>query len=155
MFWHVWKELLLTWIMMCFWSYIKNWSDYFKVATAVKVWQINLCYSASIKVVCYLIGSILEHKAKVSTFQEDRQRHKDDAQNALQYYRDMVISTQSEYTKITYLIKKQNAPRLKKSSWKGYRIHLVLSLVQITWCLRIYLSGANLHNQQKLTIRWN
>ena len=52
------------------------------------------------------------------TFQEDHQRHKDDAQNALEYYRDMVVSTQSEYTKITYLIKKQKRTRTEEKQLK-------------------------------------
>ena len=71
-----------------------------------------------LKVTCYFIDSILEHKAKVTSFQEDHQRHKDDAQDALEYYRNMLISTPSEYTKITCLLKKQNRTKTEEKQLK-------------------------------------
>lgn len=66
----------------------------------------------------FLTDNILEQKSKVSMFQEKLQKHKDDAQDALEYYRNMVISTQSQYTKITSLLSKENRNRNEEKQLK-------------------------------------
>lgn len=52
-------------------------------------------------------------------FQEDLQRHKDDAQEALDHYRNMVIATQAKYTKITSLLSKENRTRAEEKQLKN------------------------------------
>lgn len=66
----------------------------------------------------FFIDNILEQKSKVSVFQDSLQRHKDDTQEALDYYRNMVIATQSEYTKITSLLSKESRTRAEEKQLK-------------------------------------
>ena len=54
----------------------------------------------------YFAEGIKEQKVKVSKFRADLQRHKDDAQEALECYRTLVMKAQAGYTEITALLKK-------------------------------------------------
>ena len=60
----------------------------------------------------------MEQKRKVSVFQERLQGHKDDAQDALEYYRNMAITTQSQYTKITSLLSKEKRTKSEENQLK-------------------------------------
>ena len=42
----------------------------------------------------------MEQEIKILKFREDHQKHKDDAQDALEYYRKLSVETSVKYTKI-------------------------------------------------------
>ena len=60
----------------------------------------------------------MEQTRKVSVFQEKLQGHKDDAQDALEYYRNMAITTQSQCTKITSLLSKEKRTKSEENQMK-------------------------------------
>ena len=64
---------------------------------------------------CILTDNILEQKRKLSIFQERHQGHKNDAQDALEYYRNMTIATQFQYTKITSLLSKEKRTKSEEN----------------------------------------
>ena len=46
----------------------------------------------------------MEQKSKMLKFREDHQKHKDDAQDALEYYRKLSVETRVKYAQITSLL---------------------------------------------------
>lgn len=55
-----------------------------------------------------LTGEIKEQKNKLLKFQEDLQKHKDEAQDALEYYRKLSVETVVKYTKISGPLSKEH-----------------------------------------------
>ena len=50
------------------------------------------------------LEEIMEHKSKLLKLREDHNKHKDDAQDALSYYRTQSVQTQAKYAQITSLL---------------------------------------------------
>ena len=46
----------------------------------------------------------MEQKSKMLKFREDHQKHKDDAQDALEYYQKLSVETRVKYAQITSLL---------------------------------------------------
>ena len=50
----------------------------------------------------------MAQKSKLLQFQEEHQKHKDDAQDALEYYRRLSVETQAKYAQITSLLSEEH-----------------------------------------------
>ena len=50
------------------------------------------------------LEEIMEHKSKLLKLREDHNKHKDDTQDALSYYRTQSVQTQAKYAQITSLL---------------------------------------------------
>ena len=118
------------------------------MAIAVKVGLLFIVYSF-VKYTYFLTDNILEQKSKISIFQENLQKHKDDAQNALEYYRNKAIITQSQYTKITSLLSKENRTKGEENQLKRLQDSFS-AFVSADYMMSF---GVNLHSQLKLIIR--
>ena len=89
------------------------------MAIAVKVGYGLICsLDLNLLNTCTLTDNTLEQKRKLSIFQERLQEHKNDAQDALEYYRNMTIATQSQYTKITSLLSKEKRTKSEENQLK-------------------------------------
>ena len=95
----------------------------------------------------------MEQKRKVSAFQERLQGHKDDAQDALEYYRNMAITTQSQYTKVTSLLSKEKQTKSEENQLKRLQDSFSAFISADYMMSKIYPFGVNLHSQLKLTIK--
>ena len=51
---------------------------------------------------------ITAQKSKMLKFREDHQKHKDDAQDALEYYRKLSVETRAKYAQITALLSEEH-----------------------------------------------
>ena len=56
----------------------------------------------------------MEKKSQMLKFRENHQKHKDDAQDALQYYRKLSVETRTEYAHITSLLSKNDRTRAEE-----------------------------------------
>ena len=58
---------------------------------------------------------IMEQKSKQLKFREDHHKHKDDAQDALEYYRKHVVKTRTKYAQIISLMSKEHRTEAEDS----------------------------------------
>ena len=80
-------------------------------------------------------------------FREDHQKHKDDAQDALEYYWKLKVETQAKYAQINALLNEENCTQSEDA---------MLAKLQSEYSAFVsadYMMSENRRNQQKPTIK--
>ena len=114
----------------------------------------HMCvYLPILTFVFFASEEIMEQKSKQLKFQEDHQKHKDDAQDALEYYRKHVVKTRTKYAQITSLLSKEHRTEAEDSMLTKLQSEYSAFVGADYMMSKNLPVWENLHNQQKHTIK--